>query len=201
MQQHGFRGPPVLSSLFLVSAACRVWGCLPWSCSLFPGTAAALRPEDDFSKLRVKQLRELLLAHGETCEGCVEKIDFERKLREAVVAAQGGRWREARAWLEVVQRFPLLVVTIDWNEDGKCWRRGAHVRRECARAGVPIWTRAQPMPFRMVVRTFWVLCWPARKYWDFFVKCLCCSVPCLHCTYGVLLWIIVSPSRTNGPIL
>lgn len=94
MQQHGFGGPPVLSSLFLVSAPCRMR--LPslikvFSCSLFPGTAAALRPEDDFSKLRVKQLRELLLAHGETCEGCVEKIDFERKLREAVVAAQGGR--------------------------------------------------------------------------------------------------------------
>lgn len=53
--------------------------------------AAALRPDDDFSKLRVKQLRELLLAHGESCEGCVEKVDFERKLREAVIAAQQGR--------------------------------------------------------------------------------------------------------------
>lgn len=54
-------------------------------------TAAALRPDDDFSKLRVKQLRELLLAHGEACEGCVEKRDFEQKLREAVVSAQGAR--------------------------------------------------------------------------------------------------------------
>ncbi|CAN0056968.1 unnamed protein product, partial [Hapterophycus canaliculatus] len=53
--------------------------------------AAALRPDDDFSKLRVKQLRELLLAHGEACEGCVEKRDFEQKLREAVVTAQQAR--------------------------------------------------------------------------------------------------------------
>ncbi|CAM9355383.1 unnamed protein product [Ectocarpus sp. 8 AP-2014] len=53
--------------------------------------AAALRPDDDFSKLRVKQLRELLLAHGDPCDGCVEKRDFEQKLREAVVAAHRAR--------------------------------------------------------------------------------------------------------------
>lgn len=53
--------------------------------------AAALRPDDDFSKMRVKQLRELLLAHGEACEGCVEKRDFEQKLREAVISAQQAR--------------------------------------------------------------------------------------------------------------
>ncbi|CAM9662597.1 unnamed protein product [Sphacelaria rigidula] len=49
--------------------------------------AAKLRPTDDFSKLRVRELRELLLAHGDHCDGCVEKADFERKLREAVLAA------------------------------------------------------------------------------------------------------------------
>lgn len=49
--------------------------------------AAMLRPTDDFSKLRVRELRELLMAYGEVCEGCVEKIDFERKLREAVSTA------------------------------------------------------------------------------------------------------------------
>lgn len=54
-------------------------------------TAAALRPDDDFSKLRVKQLKELLMAYGEGCEGCVEKRDFEQKLREVVVAAQEAR--------------------------------------------------------------------------------------------------------------
>lgn len=69
----------------------------PYACPLLLlffvlcSTAAALRPDDDFSKLRVKQLRELLLAHGEACEGCVEKRDFEQKLREAVVAAQQAR--------------------------------------------------------------------------------------------------------------
>lgn len=50
-----------------------------------------MRPDDDFSKLRVKELKELLLAHGETCEGCVEKIDFERRLREVVVASKQSR--------------------------------------------------------------------------------------------------------------
>lgn len=54
-------------------------------------TASTLRPDDDFSKIRVKALRELLLAFGDACEGCVEKLDFERALREHVVAAQANR--------------------------------------------------------------------------------------------------------------
>lgn len=96
MQQHGFVRPATVSSLLYPLNVCMtlpflIKGFLSCSCALLSWTAAALRPDDDFSKLRVKQLRELLLAHGETCEGCVEKIDFERKLREAVLAAQGGR--------------------------------------------------------------------------------------------------------------
>lgn len=54
-------------------------------------TASRLRPDEDFSKTRVKALRELLLTFGDACEGCVEKIDFERALREHVVAAQAAR--------------------------------------------------------------------------------------------------------------
>jgi len=61
------------------------------SLSPIASKAAALRPDDDFSKMRVKQLRELLLAHGEACEGCVEKRDYEQKLREAVIRTQQAR--------------------------------------------------------------------------------------------------------------
>lgn len=53
--------------------------------------ASMLRPDDDFSKIRVKALRELLLAFGDACEGCVEKLDFERALRGHVLTAQANR--------------------------------------------------------------------------------------------------------------
>ncbi|CAM9476715.1 unnamed protein product [Discosporangium mesarthrocarpum] len=51
--------------------------------------ARPLRPDEDFSNMRVREMRELLGARGEECVGCVEKADFIRKLQEVAMAQQG----------------------------------------------------------------------------------------------------------------
>lgn len=52
------------------------------------GDIPPLEKGRDYSKLRVKQLRELLQHHGVECQGCVEKADYVRQV-ERLVADQG----------------------------------------------------------------------------------------------------------------
>jgi len=46
----------------------------------------ALDPSTDFSKMKLRELREILAALGSECVGCLEKADYVRKVREAVAA-------------------------------------------------------------------------------------------------------------------
>ncbi|CAM9204231.1 unnamed protein product [Choristocarpus tenellus] len=66
-----------------------VHACCPFSMPIAsPTIARPLRPDEDFSKLRVREIRELLEAHGVDCIGCVEKPDFIKKLQEVAALAK-----------------------------------------------------------------------------------------------------------------
>lgn len=39
-------------------------------------------PKADVSKLRVKQLKEILAERGVECDGCIEKEDFVKRVME-----------------------------------------------------------------------------------------------------------------------
>lgn len=45
-------------------------------------TAQKLDADMDVSKLRVKQLKQILMERGLTCDGCLEKGDYVRRVQE-----------------------------------------------------------------------------------------------------------------------
>ena len=45
----------------------------------------------NIKKLRVKQLRQILAEHGETCKNCVEKRQYVEMVEKLVAKQQGGK--------------------------------------------------------------------------------------------------------------
>lgn len=188
MQQHGFVGPPVLSSLLFVSAVCRLYSLIKGffrvfldSCRIATGRWFLEAPREAAARVAACPRGDVRGLCGE--DWLREEASRSRGRCPGWSMTRGARMKGCRSKIFPVDCWYFVFVTIEWNEDEDCCRGGPQVRsRGCSNleaCSAYAWFSKRGLnilPFCMAVGAFWVLCWPAWKCREFVLWGVCVLV-------------------------